>query len=230
MKSEAKTIARLEHPGIVPIHDIGELPDGRVFYAMKLVRGETLRAFVAHERSRAGLMRLFLRICDAVAFAHAAGIVHRDIKPDNVMVGGFGEVLVMDWGVATTIDATGEIAGTSGFMAPEQMRGEPADRRADIFALGALLRELVTLEDPKLPRPLRAIVDKAKAPSADDRYQDVTQLAADVASYIDGLPLIAYRENVFERMGRWARRNIALVSIVIAYLVMRVIVYLIVNR
>ena len=230
MREEAKTIARLEHPGIVPIHDIGELTDGRVYYAMKLVRGKTLREFAAGERSRAGLLRLFLRICDAVAFAHAAGIVHRDLKPDNIMVGGFGEVLVMDWGVATAIHATGEIAGTKGFMAPEQLRGEPADRGVDIFALGVLLGELVTVEDPKVPRPLRAIVAKAADPLAAARYGDVTELATDVAHFIDGLPLLAYRENPAERVTRWVRRNIALVSIVVAYLVMRVVVYLIVNR
>src|SRR6266540_2086275 len=80
MKEEARTIARLEHPGIVPIHDIGELPDGRVFYAMKLVRGVTLGVF-ADGRTRADLLRLFLRISDAIAFAHSCGVVHRDLKP-----------------------------------------------------------------------------------------------------------------------------------------------------
>src|SRR5438105_12089143 len=111
MNEEARTVARLEHPGIVPIHDIGMLPDSRVFYTMKFVRGMTLDQF-AINRARADLLRLFLRICDAIAFAHSAGVVHRDLKPENIMVGSFGDVLVMDWGVATSIDATGEIAGT----------------------------------------------------------------------------------------------------------------------
>ena len=92
-------LARLEHPGIVPVHDAGLLPDGRAFYAMKRVRGlrldEHARAVPLAERLRA-----FERICEAVAFAHAHGVIHRDLKPENVMVGPFGEVLVMDWGVA----------------------------------------------------------------------------------------------------------------------------------
>jgi serine/threonine protein kinase len=96
---EARVLARLEHPGIVPVHDAGLLPDGRAFYAMKRVRGSRLdehaRAVPLAERLRA-----FERICEAVAFAHAHGVIHRDLKPENVMVGSFGEVLVMDWGVA----------------------------------------------------------------------------------------------------------------------------------
>ncbi|HEY3056122.1 MAG TPA: serine/threonine-protein kinase [Thermoanaerobaculia bacterium] len=219
MKYEARTIARLEHPGIVPIHDIGELPDGRVFYTMKLVRGMTLGEF-ARNRPRADLLRLFLRICDAIAFAHAAGIVHRDLKPENIMVGEFGEVLVMDWGVAASIDATGEIAGTHGFMAPEQLRGEPVNRRADIFALGAIL-QLVASGD----RPLCAISEKAMANDPGQRYGDVSALAADVARYLDAQAVSAYRENVAERVVRWTRRNAALVAVVTAYIVMRVIVF-----
>ncbi len=96
---EARVLARLEHPGIVPVHDAGLLPDGRAFYAMKRVRGQRLdehtRTVPLPERLRA-----FQRICEAVAFAHAHGVIHRDLKPENIMVGPFGEVLVMDWGVA----------------------------------------------------------------------------------------------------------------------------------
>jgi serine/threonine protein kinase len=143
LRDEAKTIARLEHPGIVPIHDIGELPDGRVFYAMKLVHGETLAKY-ASECSTAELLRLFLRVCEAVAFAHAAGVVHRDLKPTNIMIGEFGEAIVMDWGVAASIDDRADPAGTHGFMAPEQLRGEPADPRIDIYALGAMLEWIAT--------------------------------------------------------------------------------------
>ena len=97
---EARVLARLEHPGIVPVHDVGTLADGRVFYAMKFVEGQRLDQYIASVNSIPDRLRLFLRICDAVGFAHAHGVLHRDLKPANVMVGPFGEVLVMDWGLA----------------------------------------------------------------------------------------------------------------------------------
>jgi serine/threonine-protein kinase len=96
---EARILAQLEHPGIVPVHAIGTLPDGRVYYVMKRIRGTRLDEAVAH-RTLDQKLGIFQRICEAVAFAHAAGVVHRDLKPENVMVGEFGEVLVLDWGVA----------------------------------------------------------------------------------------------------------------------------------
>ena len=100
LNREARVLARLEHPGIVPVHDVGTLADGRVFYAMKFVEGQRLDEHIEAVTSVPDRLRLFLRICDAVAFAHARGVLHRDLKPANVMVGAFGEVLVMDWGLA----------------------------------------------------------------------------------------------------------------------------------
>ena len=97
---EARVLAALEHPGIVPVHDVGTLADGRVFYTMKFVEGRRLDQFIASVASVPDRLRIFLRICDAVAFAHARGVLHRDLKPANIMVGPFGEVLVMDWGLA----------------------------------------------------------------------------------------------------------------------------------
>jgi eukaryotic-like serine/threonine-protein kinase len=97
---EARVLARLEHPGIVPVHDVGTLADGRVFYTMKFVEGQRLDGHLVTVDSLPDRLRLFLRICDAVAFAHARGVLHRDLKPTNIMVGPFGEVLVMDWGLA----------------------------------------------------------------------------------------------------------------------------------
>jgi serine/threonine protein kinase len=97
---EARVLARLEHPGIVPVHDVGTLADGRVFYAMKFVEGKRLDKYIESVVSIPDRVRIFLRICDAVAFAHARGVLHRDLKPANIMVGPFGEVLVMDWGLA----------------------------------------------------------------------------------------------------------------------------------
>ena len=120
---EARVVARLEHPGIVPVYDAGALADGRVYYAMKLVEGRRLDEVRASAASVADLLRVFERLCEAVAFAHAHGVVHRDLKPENVMVGPFGEVLVMDWRVAKVLgaeEAPGTVAGTPEYMAPEQ--------------------------------------------------------------------------------------------------------------
>jgi len=223
MRAEARTIAGLEHPGIVPLHDVGMLPDGRLWYAMKLVRGRRLDEVHA---ATPELLRVFLRICEAVAFAHAKGIVHCDLKPENVMLGDFGEVLVMDWGVARAQGANDSlVAGTRGFMAPEQEQGEAAliGPSTDVYALGAMLRAILPAE---FPRPLAAICAKAGAAAQRDRYATVRALADDVSRWLDGQPVSAYRENAVEVAGRWLSRNRALVTIVIAYLVMRLIVIL----
>ena len=210
--AEARTIARLEHPGIVPVHDAGVLPDGRLYYTMKLVRGVRLDAWAGQAHPLTERLRLFARICEPVAFAHANGVVHRDLKPENVMVGEFGAVLVMDWGVA-------HVAGTPGYMAPETDRSA----RSDVFALGAILRFL--LKGAGTSRPLEAVIARATAGDASARYADARELAEDVLRFLDGEPVTAYRENVFEVAGRWLTRYQALVVLVAAYLVMRVIVF-----
>lgn len=110
MLREARVIAQLEHPGIVPVHDVGELPDGRTFYVMKLVQGQRLDEYARHEQELPERLRLFQKICEAVAFAHARGVLHRDLKPENIMVGAFGEVLVMDWGLAKVLESRAESA------------------------------------------------------------------------------------------------------------------------
>jgi eukaryotic-like serine/threonine-protein kinase len=227
MRTEARTIAGLEHPGIVPLHDVGLLPDGRLWYAMKLVRGRRLDELQAPTPER---LRVFLRICEAVAFAHANGIVHCDLKPENVMLGDFGEVLVMDWGLARaqgTDDAL--VAGTRGFMAPEQEQGAAAliGPATDVYALGVILH---TLLPGKIPRALAAVCAKATAATPRDRYATASDLAGDVSRWLDGQPVSAYRENALELAGRWLSRNRALVTIVIAYLIMRVIVIFWVRR
>lgn len=224
---EAKVLAHLEHPGIVPVHDAGTLPDGRVFYVMKRVRGVRLHEALSPETSIAQRLDLFLRVCDAVAFAHAQGVVHRDLKPENVMRGAFGEVLVMDWGIATAVGALasdGVVAGTPGFMAPEQASPTASiDARTDVFALGALLDAM--LPRP-VPRPLAAISRRARAEQPAARYQTVEAMAKDVERFRDGEPVDAYRENAIERLARIYARYRLPIILVLAYMVVRVILLL----
>jgi serine/threonine protein kinase len=220
---EARILAALEHPGIVPVHDTGVTPDGRAFYVMTLVQGAGV-AETAAGLSLPGRIALFLKVCDTVAFAHAHGVVHRDLKPQNVMVGRFGEVLVLDWGVAavTAESADGDagaVVGTPGFMPPEQAAGAAqVDRRADVFALGALLQALL---GEAAPRPLAAVVQRAQAERPEDRYDDVGALQADVRRYLDGLAVTAYAEPVTERLARVVNRYRVPIALVAAYMIMR---------
>jgi serine/threonine protein kinase len=185
---EVRTIGSLEHPNIVPIHDVGVEENGDYYFVMKYVAGETLESIVDRLASgdqsahaRFGVERrvqIFLALLEAVAFAHSKGILHRDIKPANVMVGAYGEVVLMDWGIAKRLreqgpppagtlegppaegggksasrgalfqTRTGELIGTPAYMSPEQSRGEAIDERSDIYALSVLFYELLTLQHP----------------------------------------------------------------------------------
>jgi serine/threonine protein kinase len=246
LRTEAQVLARLEHPGLVPVHDLGTLADGRLFYAMKLVRGRRLDEHARDLHSSAARLRVFERICDAVAFAHAQGVIHRDLKPQNVMVGPFGEVLVLDWGVAkvladpetaaagpippsahavdedaATLTAAGTVLGTPGYMAPEQARGEAAvGVAADVYALGALLS---FLSGDAPPRALAAMVARARAPRPEDRYPTVAALQDDVSRFLSDLPVSAYAERPLEQARRLAAKYRTPIVLVLAYLVMRVL-------
>ncbi|MEO7276386.1 MAG: serine/threonine-protein kinase [Vicinamibacterales bacterium] len=248
---EARVLASLEHPGIVPIHDSGRLTDGRLFYVMKLVRGTTLRDHLATLPALGERLGVFERVCDPVAFAHARGFVHRDLKPENIMIGPFGEVLVMDWGAALLAPGTSPsggdagpavVIGTAGFMAPEQASDRDVDTRADVYGLGALLFLLLTGEPPShdtlerldarrdVPAPLRAICARAMARRAADRYPDVVQLAQDVRRYRSGLAVDAHPETIVERLRRFARTYRTAILLVVAYLIMRVAVAVFAGR
>ena len=222
LRREATILAKLDHPGIVPVHDAGTLEDGRTFYVMKLVKGRRLDELIRDRLPLASRLTIFGRILDAVAFAHAHHVVHRDLKPENVMAGGFGEVYVMDWGVAQDgADAEAAVVGTPGFMAPEQAQARDVDSRADIYALGVLLA-LVGGEDA--PAPLRAIAEKARHADAAGRYQNIEAMAADLASFQSQDPVEAYRESALERTVRLYRRYELPILLIVAYIVMRFIV------
>ena len=237
LRSEAKTIAALEHSSIPPVHEIGELVDGRAYYVMKFVQGATLAR--AHAGSANAALRLFLRLCEAVAFAHAKGVVHRDLKPENVMLGPLGELYVMDWGLAGALaggERRGEPAGTPGFMAPEQERAEAGaiDARADVYALGGILAFLATGRGPSrsgeldlrgIRRPLAAVIARARARDPAARYPSALELARDVEAYLDREPVAAYREGPLERAGRFLVKHQFVVWLVLGYLTLRAIVF-----
>jgi serine/threonine-protein kinase len=182
---EIRTVGQLEHPNIVPIHDVGVDENGEHFFVMKYVDGETLDAIIGKLASGDAechrrypferRVEIFTQICEAIRYAHARGIIHRDLKPANVMVGPFGEVVVMDWGLAKhvrqeagdgeparapgddapdgppappadlNLTAAGSLLGTPAYMSPEQARGQPADERSDVYSLCALFYELLAL-------------------------------------------------------------------------------------
>src|SRR5262245_14684939 len=180
---EALITARLQHPGIVPVYEAGRWPSGDPFFAMKLVSGRPLDRVIADARTLEDRLALLPRIAaatDAIAYAHSQRVIHRDLKPANVLIGEFGETVVIDWGLAKSLDdvdapeslrpaaravqtaparsagatrpgdhtastltVVGSVMGTPAYMAPEQARGEPVDQRADVFALGAMLYQLL---------------------------------------------------------------------------------------
>jgi formylglycine-generating enzyme required for sulfatase activity/tRNA A-37 threonylcarbamoyl transferase component Bud32 len=229
---EAQVTAQLQHPAIVPVHDIGTLPDGRPYYTMTEVRGRTLATVIddVHAASAAGwaieaggigfgrMIDMFERVCEAVGYAHARGVIHRDLKPQNVMIGPFGEVIVLDWGVARVLgqppeptpvssirqDSTslttevGSVVGTRGYMPPEQLGGEDTVPASDVYALGMILREILTGARVSIPLPITqvperpvpvelvAVFERAVAPDPAARYPEAKELAHVVASFLDG--------------------------------------------
>ena len=195
---EARVLARVAHPNVMPVYELGTKPDGAVYFAMKQVDGSTLQEVLKSIRDgrpsaldaypRAELIRVFVDICQAVAYAHGRGIVHRDLKPANVLIGEFGEVLVLDWGMAKVLDEDeeedfdflagdvdldtqrggttieGTVFGTLDYMAPEQARGEVSshDERTDIYALGGMLYEILTWLGTTRKLVMRDILEEIK--------------------------------------------------------------------
>ncbi|MBX9791183.1 MAG: protein kinase [Pirellulales bacterium] len=275
---EARVTGQLEHPGVVPVYATGLDAEGNPFYAMKRIGGRTLsQAIREFHRLDHGnptrpqhfseLLTVFVSICRTMAFAHRRGVLHRDLKPQNIIVGEFGEAIVVDWGLAkhfvsptdTTLHAevgevsangngllsddanpnvdaahtrAGTIVGTIPYMSPEQALAQPLDARSDIYALGAILFDMLTGSAPfrgerrevlrrvqrgqvpnprsvapQVPRALAAVCLKAMARQADDRYQSALELADEVVRFQAGEPVLAYREPWYDRSLRWIKRH-----------------------
>ena len=267
---EAWVLSRLDHPGIVPLHELGIDTEGRVYFTMPLVRGRTLAEIFALARARQEgwsiprALGLLQRVCEALSFAHSQGIVHRDLKPANVMVGRFGELQVMDWGLAAShrgerlagaagaepsgswaldgdsaLTLGGDVLGTPSYMAPEQALGKSAeaDPRADVYALGAMLYELLAGERPYHefhssktsrallehvkagppwpieelapgePPELLAICRKAMQREREQRYPDMQALADDLRAFREGRVVRALESGAWAEFSKWVGRN-----------------------
>ena len=243
---EARVQGQLEHPAVLPVYDLGLDPEGNVYFSMKRVRGMSLRHVLeglaagnpdlARRFSRRRLLIRFNAVCLALQFAHERGVVHRDLKPDNILFGDHGEVYVIDWGLAkvqgarevasevervedaSNADETvaGRMMGTPGYMAPEQIRGGPngVDARADVYALGAMLFEILTLHrlhdhleapprivdtlkldgarpserwpDLDLPPELDALVHRATRLDPADRLPSAQAMSEAIEAFLDG--------------------------------------------
>jgi serine/threonine-protein kinase len=268
---EAEITGGLEHPGIVPVYGLGAYPDGRPYYAMRFIRGDSLKQAIErfHADEALGsepggrslelrkLLRRFLDVCNAIDYAHSRGVLHRDIKPANVIVGRHGETLVVDWGLAKALGRSdpgseertllpssasasaetlpGSALGTPAYMSPEQAHGdlERLGPRSDVYSLGATLYCLVTGQPPlaaddpgailqavqrgefRPPRALDSTIDpaleavclKAMALRPEHRYGTPRALAEDIERWMADEPVAAWREPVWRRARRWARRN-----------------------
>jgi hypothetical protein len=175
---EARLTARLEHPGIVPLHDVGRDANGVLSIALRRIEGKSFAETLSEANGldgRLALVPALVRACQAVAFAHEHGVVHRDLKPQNIMLGRFGETYVLDWGLAlieqregspippTSVSQKTAVVGTPAYMSPEQALGKPADARSDVWGLGACLYHLLAGQPPITGRSLKSAIGHAAA-------------------------------------------------------------------
>ena len=247
--SEAKLTSQLDHPAIVPLFSLDTDSTDGLHLAMQLVNGITLKEYLkqaraqqpvfgrSYERSLQPRLESFLKVCDAIEYCHSRGIIHCDLKPDNIMLGRHGEVYVMDWGIAcpSGTDRKGHLDGTPAYMAPETLLEGATDPKTDVFSLGMILNELVTLRDPvtgadsreviekitsgqfEPSRPrnpkqhispaLRAIIEKARAADPADRYASAKELASDIRHYLFNEEVSARPDSLIQKFMRFTYRH-----------------------
>jgi hypothetical protein len=242
---EARITASLSHPNVLPVHELEVTSRGQVFFSMKRIDGRSLGAVVTRaelgERQAPlddlnAVVSVFIGVCQALAYAHKRRIVHQDVKPDNIMLGDFGEVLLVDWGSAVRLDAgpSPRLYGTPLYMSPEQARLDGVDERSDVYCVGASLFHALMLRVPtwcddieefwrrkkagvvaepmpaerrQVPAQLIAIALKALAADPAARYPSAAELLDDLRRYQGGLAVSAYRESTWQRWKRWHRRH-----------------------
>ncbi|MBA2481299.1 MAG: protein kinase, partial [Planctomycetes bacterium] len=241
---EARIAASLQHPNVLPVYEIDVNDRGQPYFLMKRVNGcslgEAIGTSTPQQRSERiasfnTVVSIFIAIGNALSCAHAAGVVHQDIKPDNIMLGTYGEVLLVDWGSALRLHGgVPRLYGTPLYMSPEQARTESADARSDVYCLGATLFHALVLrcptwsDDPeefwrkkrageldlitrderrRVPVPLLAIALKAMSARPEDRYPDVQALVQDLEHYQAGVAVTAHRDSWWEAWRRWHARN-----------------------
>ncbi|HEY8145301.1 MAG TPA: serine/threonine-protein kinase [Kofleriaceae bacterium] len=233
---EARIQAQLEHPAVVPVYELGRTPDGGEFFTMKRVRGRTLADVLVELKNGAPeaaarystrkLLTAFSSVCLAVQYAHERGVLHRDLKPANLMLGDFGEVYVLDWGVAKLFGETdggeaiedaadegvhtvaGSIFGTPGYSAPEQLSGRPTDPKSDVYALGAILFEILALE-PLVPRAVMSRMVADTLAGADARVWVRYPDRQDAAPELEALCVRATATDPADRLASAADLHLA---------------------
>jgi serine/threonine-protein kinase len=247
---EARVQGQLEHPAIVPVYDLGKDDAGRDYFTMKRIGGRTLRGLIG-TMSRNKLLGIFRQVCLAIEYAHTRGVVHRDLKPENIMVGDFGEIYVLDWGLAKLLHdqegdtrpqtQSGQLLGTPGYMAPEQIGfAKEADARSDVYALGAILFEILareplhrgattadllrSIQDPEtvgpserapdldVPPELDALCTRATAFLPKHRIASARELAEAVERYLEGDRDVEARRKFAARHAEAAEAAVACAS------------------
>lgn len=215
-ETEVRALARLSHPGIAKVFTTGLLhePGGveRPYFAMELVEGARTIRDAAHDLQLADRLVLVHQACEAVAHAHQHGVLHRDLKPCNLLVGRDGLVRVIDFGIARLVEdapgltLTGQLLGTPGYMSPEQSAGMESDTRSDIYALGVIIREVLGAD---APRDACIMVKKATATHAADRYQSASELALELLRLMRGQPIAARPPSSLELLRTFLQRHAA---------------------